>query len=160
MITVSTEMTRLLRKMKSLQDALDPKAIATHHMATTTGYLKNRALSRFESEGDDASGKWLPLAPYTVQDRAQRGFPASNPIMRRTGSLRKWVMDSPGVASAETFMWPAQMPPNNSSLMFAYAGAQMGRSNMPRRRIVVINMRDFLTVRELLQHRIWVALNA
>lgn len=160
MINIQVEMGRLLKRMTALQDAISPEAIAQHHAATTTGFLKNRVLSRFESEGDDVSGKWAPLSDYTVQDRAARGFPPAHPILRRTGALRKWVMDSPPATTGETFMWPSKLPPNNSHIAFAYWGAQVGRSNMPRRRIVVVNMADFLTIRQLLEHRIAVALNA
>ena len=162
MINIQVEMGRLLKRITALQDAISPEAIAQHHAATTAGFLKNRVLSRFESEGDEVSGKWAPLSDYTVQDRVQKGFPPTHPILRRTGALRKWVMDSPSATTGETFMWPSKLPPNNSHIMFAYWGAQVGNpgGNLPRRRIVVVNMADFLTIRQLLEHRIAVALNA
>lgn len=162
MINIQVEMSRLLKRMTALQDAISPEAIAQHHAATTTGFLKNRVLSRFESEGDDVSGKWPRLSDYTIQDRARKGFPPERPILRRTGALRKWVMDSPPATTGEVFMWPSKLPPNNSHIAFAYWGAQVGNpgGNLPRRRIVVVNMADFLTIRQLLEHRIAVALNA
>lgn len=160
MITVTVEMKRLLKKINALSEALQPDELAKHHATATTGYLKNRVLSRFEEEGDDASGKWAPLAPYTQRERIKEGYHPTYPILRRTGALRKWLMDAPPATSGTQFVWPSQMPPNNSHVMFAFSGAQLGRSNMPRRQIVVVNMRDFLNVKELLKHKISVALNA
>lgn len=160
MITVTVEMTRLLRRMNALAEALDPTAIAQHHAATTTGFLKNRVLSRFEKEGDEVTGPWRSLAPYTVEDRRSKGFPPTNPILRRTGALRKWVMDSPPATTGERFFWPSKLPPNNSHIAFAYGAAQGGGGRTPRRRIVAVNMQDFLTVKQLLEMRIAVALNA
>lgn len=160
MINISIEMNRLLRRMKALQDAISPEAIASHHASTTAAFLKNRVSSRFQSEGDEVSGPWTKLADYTVRERAQKGYPATNPILRRTGALRKWVMDSPSMSTGDTFLWPSQTPPNGSHVLFAYMAAQGGMNRTPRRPIVVVNMADFLTIRQLLEHRIAVALNA
>src|SRR5690625_563873 len=160
MITVTVEMKRLLKKMNALTEALSPEAIAEHHVRTTTGYLKNRVLRRFESEGDEVSGQWPQLAHVTQMDRLVKGFPPAHPILRRTGALRKWVMDSEPGTTGERFFWPSRTPPNNTHIMFAYGAAQMGARRTPRRRIVVVNMRDFMTIKELLASRIAVALNA
>ena len=45
----------------------------------------------FENEGA-APRKWARLAPFTVKDRIEKGFPGEHPILFRTGSLEaSWI---------------------------------------------------------------------
>jgi hypothetical protein len=51
--------------------------------------LRRKVAARFDTEGDAASGKWVPLAESTIERRIAEGF-SSGPINVRTGGLREW----------------------------------------------------------------------
>jgi hypothetical protein len=60
-----------------LQDYVDP-------------VLRKRTEERFQGEGDDVSGPWLPLAPATVLRRG-----SAHPINVRTGQMKRYLLDEP-----------------------------------------------------------------
>lgn len=162
MISIKVEMDRLLLKMKRLSESIEPQSIAEHHKATTTSYLRSRTSARFKGQGDDVTGPWKPLKAYTVEERIRLGFGGTSPILKRTGSLMSWVEKVPPKSQAETYIWPSVTPPNNSHMMYAFIAAQRGRTHpaTSRRRIVAVNLQDFKTIRQLLEHKIAVALHA
>ncbi len=45
----------------------------------------------FATQSDDGK-KWLNLAPRTVEERAEAGFPATGPILMRTGELLRTAL--------------------------------------------------------------------
>lgn len=64
-------------------------------MAGVDPILRARTEARFEAEGDDVSGKWASLKPYTVDQRRSQGFPGEHPINVRTGAMKKHLLDDP-----------------------------------------------------------------
>lgn len=55
-------------------------------------WFHDRIDKRFESEGDDVSGKWAPLKERTQQVRFAAGFNPTWPINVRFGDLRDWLL--------------------------------------------------------------------
>lgn len=79
-----------------LDSALSPEALAGFLQLKVGPYLRRRAKQRFESEGDDASGKWAPLQPSTAAVRAAGPWAvgAEHPINKRTGELEEYITGS------------------------------------------------------------------
>lgn len=120
------------RVIKAAIRAIEPQGISEFNNVVAAPLLQLYAKNRFENEGQNtlgtAVGKWDPLRPYTQQDRKMHGFPPKHPINVRTGGLKDWITGAPGMQVAqELFIWPAKLPPNRSSMHFAYACAQTGR---------------------------------
>lgn len=57
-------------------------------------FLKDRAGMRFLAEGDDAVGRWLPLASSTQAMRAALGYGAAHPINVRTRDMITYMLQS------------------------------------------------------------------
>lgn len=120
-------------------------------LGTSIGpYLTRRAKERFSSEGDDASGPWAPLKPYTVQVREEGNWPVSgeHPINRRTGELENWVVgsgwDAYPTAAGATLRFPGTKP--SGELRDKVQTAQHGRTNpstVPRP-VLAVNETDLL----------------
>lgn len=50
----------------------------------------------FTTEGASGRGRWAPLAPSTILERARLGYPPG-PILKRTGALQRHVLSTPAV---------------------------------------------------------------
>lgn len=75
--------------------------------------LRDRATQRFESEGDDASGRWAPLRFATEEIRVAKGF-APGPINQRTREMLSFVTSNPGQTTTDgegaMLTWPSPEP--------------------------------------------------
>lgn len=87
---IDNDVSEALNKLYLL---LAPAGMMFFLHSTMGPYLRGRARDRFAKEGDDAVGKWQPLAPSTVTIREESGFGGPHPINRRTGELENWVVD-------------------------------------------------------------------
>lgn len=95
-------------RLDALGDAFESQAIAAWLMVGLDPLLRRRTAERFDSEGDDISGKWQSLQPFTVSDRQAHGFPGEHPINVRTGSMKKHLLDDPPRVAIHTLgatMW-------------------------------------------------------
>lgn len=142
-----------------MNTAVSPVNLGIFLNSMVDPYLRERARQRFASEGDDVSGGWAPLAPFTQKDRADRGYGAAHPINRRTGRLENYVTDTPGRVTTHTaganLTTPGTAP--NKQERDKLEIAQKGRSSypfVPARPVIGVNERDLLVVMTGLAHHI------
>lgn len=134
-----------------IDSALSPVGLAQFLYGGVQPWLEQRAAERFASEGDDASGKWLPLAPATVEIRESQGFEGSHPINKRTGELEQYITQSqvdvtaaPGVG---TLRFPGRNAPSKA-VAEKLSTAQRGRTypRTPARPVLALNEKDLSVV--------------
>lgn len=110
--------------------------------------LRKRAGDRFASEGDDVSGKWMPLQESTVRMREAMNFPGEHPINRRTGELENWVVqggwDAYPTAIGASLRYPDKRP--SGELRNKVVTAQEGRTHpyTEPRPVLGVNETDLL----------------
>lgn len=154
-IDVSVESASVQRVLEALDTHLEPVAIAEFLGAGVTQYLQERGKRRFEEEGDDVSGKWLPLSQATQNIRSSMGYGAEHPINKRTGELEDYIIGSPGLPTTEVggamLNWPGQ-PPGNANLKEKLQTAQQGAKATtknrptPARPVLGVNEADMQNV--------------
>lgn len=94
-VVITGDDTAVQAALLRLEIALAPPGMA-HFLGTMVEpYLQTRARNRFASEGDDVSGGWAPLAPFTENIRRRQGYGAAHPINRRTGQLENYITNTP-----------------------------------------------------------------
>lgn len=149
------------RVFSALDRALDSASLAFWMQAEAQPHVDERARKRFESEGDDVSGRWAALAPYTIEDRLRQQFP-EGPILHRTGELEDYIVNNPGSMqidpSGVTFETPN--PTGDPVLNAKMNTAQYGYPprNIPQRAIVGMNQSDAETLLNSLTNTIQAAL--
>lgn len=136
-----------------LDTALSPEALAGFLELQVGPYLQRRSKQRFQSEGDDASGKWAPLLPATAAVRAAGpwGVGADHPINKRTGELEEYITGSSSLSwphsLGATLQFPGKRAETNS-LQEKMNTAQKGRAKpatVPRP-VLAVNERDLAFV--------------
>lgn len=114
-------------------------------------YLQSRARDRFQSEGDDVTGPWAPLAPDTVEIRQRMGQMGDHPINRRTGELEDYVTQGQFRTVVHslgaTLTYPGNTP-SRQSIRQKMETAQQGRISPPTvpRPVLGMNERDLMYV--------------
>lgn len=137
---------------KSMNYSLSPVGLAAFMSQVVDPYLHHRAHDRFVSEGDDATGRWLPLKPSTVVMRTEQGFPGAHPINRRTGELERFITERPGRIGQEgaftTLTLPDHVPSGELGKKFvaAQTGKVPGRKAHSARPVLKLNERDMISV--------------
>lgn len=94
--------------LNHFQVALSSQSLATFLGTEVHPWLTHRAQQRFHAEGDDASGKWADLKPFTQFMRAQAGFPPDHPINHQTGQLEAYITGG-GIPDARPLAFGARM---------------------------------------------------
>nr|DAK84359.1 MAG TPA: virion morphogenesis protein [Caudoviricetes sp.] len=136
-------------RIKAFQDKVDGASLAGFLQGFAAPLLQDRAHTRFEEEGDDASGKWKPLAESTIARRESKGYVPIK-INDRTGLMRQWVESAPGRISAVKYAavldWPGT--PDNRTIGKKLKVAQQGLSDpyTPARPVVAVDSDDLLTI--------------
>lgn len=138
------------RKLFNLAVLLSPAGMGSFLGTEIGPYLSRRAGERFASEGDDATGPWAPLKPYTVQVREQGNWPVAgeHPINRRTGELENWVVgsgwDAYPTAAGASMRYPGTRP--KGELRKKVTTAQQGKSHPSTvaRPVLAVNETDLL----------------
>lgn len=128
---------------------LSPPGLSAFLGTEVGPYLQKRAKARFAEEGDDASGKWAPLKPATIQIRESMNY-GSGPINVRTGELENWVTqgnwDAYPTGYGASLKYPGNTP--SGELADKVETAQAGRkypSTVPRP-VLATNETDMLFV--------------
>ena len=141
-----------------LQNKLSPPNLGAFLLGQVDPYLRNRVADRFAAEGDDVSGKWLPLQPATETIRASQGYSPAHPINRRTDEMRDHLLYSAsgvsmGVAGT-TLTYPGNAP--SGELEDKMTTAQVGRSypDTPARPVLGMNQNDLAAILTLLANEI------
>lgn len=140
------------RLLSRLDAALSPIALAAFMEGSVGPTMLARIESRFEQEGDDASGKWAPLQESTNQIREQLGYPPAHPINVRGGELHNFVTGS-ARSAAEPFGASTTIPDSTPTgelydkLFTAQAGAsQVGYRPTPPRPVLAMDANDLTLV--------------
>lgn len=115
------ELSRLMSRLRS-------SSLRTFMQDKVRPFINQRTIERFESEGDDASGKWEQLQLTTGRIRMFQGFPPLHPINVRTGQLRAFVTTSSRVSNVGRYgasaTFPGKLP--SGELRHKLEIAQMG----------------------------------
>lgn len=131
-------------KLAKLQALLDPAAVGVFLNEAIEKQINIRARQRFQSEGDDASGKWAPLSPGTQNIRESMQYGAAHPINVRTGELRDFIENGDAriaiEPSAATLTLPSSVPSGNLGKKFK--GAQQGEGTAPARPVLALGATD------------------
>lgn len=132
------------RVLARLSELLSPGPLGVFMDEQIGALLQTRARDRFKNEGDDASGKWAPLADATEQIRLAQGYGAAHPINVRTGDLESFIEDSPNRIIMDgqgvTLNFPGTDP--TTRVGEKLKGAQQGEGRAPARPVLAINERD------------------
>lgn len=129
-----------------LYAVLAPPAIGAFLGSTIDPYLRQRAQERFQSEGDDVVGAWLPLTSATQKIRASQGYGSAHPINHRTGKLEAYITESPNQISVHSLGATLTLPGNRPTgeMKRKVETAQVGKvyPNTPARPVLGMNERD------------------
>lgn len=140
------------RMLHRLDIALSPQGLAGFLQSEVDPYLRGRAESRFEQEGDDVTGKWAPLLPATQNIRAEMGYGPDHPINIRTSELHDYITQ--GDAATTIFPWGAGITlpgtPPEGELLEKMMRAQSGDERTVPRPVLGMNQTDLAAVLLLL----------
>ena len=115
-------------ELEKLQASISPMALTLFQESVVVPYIKERAIQRFVSEGDSATGKWAPLKESTQKVRKYYGYGESHPINKRTGQLENFITGiSPGVVAGAGTVLTFPGPISSSALEQKFLTAQQGR---------------------------------
>lgn len=92
-------------------------------------YLHERIQRRFDNEGDDVSGPWLPLRFSTEKIREREGFGPKHPINQRTKAMIHYLTESSAAVALSGF--PTVVIPGRGAageMLDKIATAQLGRA--------------------------------
>ena len=141
------------RMLEAVDTALNPVAISGFLSEVIDPYLRKEARSRFNTEGDNASGKWAPLADSTQAIRDSMGYGASHPINRREDELYNYVVNTPGGVQTNplgaTLMFPKNYPGGDlgEKLSAAQTGGVGGSGrSFPARKVYALGQDDLYFV--------------
>ncbi len=148
-------------RLDGMAHAFSNEAIGAWLVAGVDPILRRRTEERFKSEGDDISGKWQSLTPYTVSDRESHGCSGEHPINVRTGEMKRHLLDDkPRIAlhSLGATMW-SPGPPSGGDVAKKVKVAQQGdpASNTPARPVLGVGVEDLEAV--LLSLGVHIAVN-
>lgn len=139
--------------LAAMQLRMQPPAMIAFMQAGVAPYVRGRIAARFNSEGDDVTGRWHPLAAETEIIRQRHGYPGAHPINVRTGQMRNYLTSSPGNAisagGVSQFEYPGA--PAAGDLMTKLMTAQGGKANpstLPRP-VLGFNMNDSVALTAL-----------
>lgn len=134
--------------------ATSPSGIALFMTNRARPFLRRRAMERFATEGDDASGKWKPLRPSTIIDRQMKGYGGAHPINVRTGLMKRTILDARGQVAMDpvgtTLLWPGVKPSGQQHFRFWQAQHGNERTGAPARPVVAANLTDMAGLLTLL----------
>jgi Phage virion morphogenesis family len=147
--------TQVERLLSSLETGTSDVGLSEWLRGDALQHLQSRAKARFASEGDDITGPWAPLSPYTQAIRESEGYPPSHPINVRTGELLNFITNSPAdldiTAEGVALNYPSRSmtPDMASKIATAQGGGSLdnrsklaGTSIVPARPVIGVNEAD------------------
>lgn len=140
-----------------LEAATSPESLGEWLGSDVSNFLQQRAVARFASEGDDASGKWAPLSDATVAIREALGYGGSSPINVRTGELMDFITSAHGDVGDSLAGVQLSFPGGNagdSQTKFNAAQSGNKKSGAPARPVVAIGEEDLTEIMILLTEHI------
>lgn len=136
-------------QLKGIVEKTSAAGLASFLQGFAGPILRERAEERFRSEGDEASGRWKPLAASTINRRESKGYVPIK-INDRQGKMREFVENAQGRVVPSRFgalyEWPGT--PQNRTTGKKLKVAQQGLSapyTVPRP-VVAISAEDALMI--------------
>jgi hypothetical protein len=138
-----------------VEESLSPAALVVWMTGVVGPYLGQRGSDRFKSEGDDVTGKWLPLSGATQLIRAAGPWSVgpAHPINVRTGELEDYITAGRGDVITTgldvSMVYPSTSLANDPELQDKMETAQRGRTKTPEtepRPVLGLNEADLLFV--------------
>lgn len=132
--------------LQALKERMELAKLTVFLKTAVVQYIQARVAKRFQSEGDDVTGRWTPLAVETELIRAAQGFPPSHPINVRTGEMMQFLVadsgDAIGSGGFAVLTYPSQPP--TGELERKMRTAQLGKPfpSTPPRPVLGLNMND------------------
>lgn len=144
-MVVTVDEHRVEMALTSVMDAVSDAELATWLGSDVVQIMQERARARFASEGDDASGRWAPLAPSTIEDRLRSGYGGAHPINRRTGELERAITGATGAVEAfggGTQLTFPGVSDTGTDLSFKISTAQRGNDRSTSRPVAAVGYTD------------------
>lgn len=149
LIQISVDKKSVDHMLRLVEARTSPAGVAVWLDQFADPIVRKRAEERFQSEGDDVVGAWLPLKPFTQALRASQGYGAAHPINRRTGELEDYVTHARGdvtmtaIGATLTSPDPSSVTPR---LHDKIETAQLGSPfpNTPARPVMGLNGNDLV----------------
>lgn len=120
-------------------------------------YLRARVEARFNQEGDDVVGAWLPLRASTERIRVAKGYPPSSPINVRSGQMRHFLtavrgdVKQSGIQAELVFPGPVGDPLTEQKIRVAQQGKTAPVT--PPRPVLGLNENDLFYIQtDLVRH--------
>lgn len=149
-ITIETDKSSAQGVIDELRDRLQAAGLEQFLEKVVEPFMKLRIENRFQSEGDDVTGKWQPLHVATQLIRASYGFPPDHPINVRTSQMKDFLVNTKSdiKASGADVTLTHPPPTGNKSLDEKIKAAQQGKSKprTPARPVLGFNENDLLFV--------------
>ena len=153
-IVIEVDNVQTANDLKKVMDSVSPASLALFLETHGEAIILRRLAARFASEGDSASGKWLPLTPLTQDFRRWDGFAPEHPINQRTGTLKNWLESNQGmitltgVGAGAEMVFPGDQTAPDFWTGVKFETAQIGKDDplTPPRPIIVINQEDHVLV--------------
>lgn len=142
-IDVEVDSAQAERMIAILQRRTASSGVRSFLRWTVRPFLLTRIATRFATEGDDASGKWVQLAHNTGLIRARKGYPAYHPINIRTAGMIAHLMTSYRVTGS-TLTLPGTLGGATLAKKIATAqiGGGTGKTPAPPRPVLAVNDQD------------------
>jgi hypothetical protein len=150
-VLIETDASEAVAVLDALMIRSSPVGLSAFLDTVVDPWVRNRIDQRFNSEGDEVSGSWDPLAAATQQIRASYGFPPDHPINVRTGMMRNFLVGTPSDVKPNGFGADLQHPPpgaGSSVMQKKIQTAQSGSSNpnTVARPVVGLNENDMIFI--------------
>jgi len=132
--------------IEQIQTRLTGDALSNFMRQSVIPWLRDRADRRFDTEGDEVSGKWQALSPATANIRDWFGYGPYHPINVRTGEMRNHVTHAAGaitqLGNSAELIWPGD--PTSGMLTEKIKTAQTGKSSpsTPARPVIGLGILD------------------
>lgn len=142
--------------LEGMENDLEESALGEFAITEFYPWLRERALNRFPTHGDDATGPWPELRQSTQERRIRMGYGGSDPINIRTGALEDYISGATPdlilTGGAVVMVYPGDLP-EDSVTERKYTTAQQGRrdrSRTPPRPVIGVSTLDYAVLREKL----------
>lgn len=146
----------VFEKLHRMEHALSGEEVAEWLSQEVFPYFREKALGRFVTNGDDATGRWPALRESSQRRRGYYGYAPPGPINQRTGGLHEYIEDAtPQVliqAEGAVMQYPGNMPDDQATIE-KFTTAQRGatKTHTPPRPVVAVAPEDWAFVRSRLE---------
>lgn len=133
--------------LSGLDTSLSPFALVAMMQDQVSPYLRQRAFDRFATEGDAATGSWLPLSEVTNAIRESQGYPPDHPINHRTGELESYITNASAnvvlFESGVELIFPGETPPRRIASKIKTAQSGSSNPRTPARPVLALDESDY-----------------